>query len=241
MDFGFLGIGSRLRNQMKVLRLRGAIILLDLLRPVVTKLGSGETNEKFAAQWAAHDQAQGEEWKSVHRRALFTNVGLALSQWAGMEDLLVGIACLLLRTHESAKIGIVLYSIVNFNTWLSIIGELFSQEPLYAPLKPRWNKLSERLRALKDTRDRLAHHTIYDGPRAKTYEGDTALRPGTFDSRTKSQKYQPLDYDQISAFIESVNNVVGDLTALLNSMTEMLQSETLRQKSSSPAPDQSHP
>jgi hypothetical protein len=124
-------------------RLRAALALLNLMRPLVIKLGSHDQKREFAAEWETHDQEMGEKWRSEHRRALFANVGLALSQWAGMEDLLVGIASLLLRTHEGAKVGIILYSIVNFGTWLSIIGELFSQEPRYVTLKSRWNKISE--------------------------------------------------------------------------------------------------
>src|ERR1035437_1619609 len=129
--------------------------------PIITKLGSQDQKEKFAADWETHDQETGERWKSLHRKELLASAGLALSHWATMEELRVGIACLLLRTHEANKVGIILYSIFNFNSWLSIIGELFSQEPRYITLKPRWNKISERLKGLKDTRDRLAHHTIY--------------------------------------------------------------------------------
>jgi hypothetical protein len=241
MGIDFRGIRARLRQRLEILRLRARLALLNLIRPIVVKLGPQEQNEEFAAQWVAHDQEAGEQWKSLHRRQLFTNVGLALSQWAGMEDLLIGIASLLLRTHEGPKVGIILYSITNFNTWLGIIGELFSQEPLYRPLKPKWNKLSERLRSLKDTRDRLAHHTIYSGDKAATLAGDTSLRPGQFDSRQKSQKYQPLDSDQISKFIDSVNKIMDDLRTLLTTMTDLLNEETSQRKSSEPKSDQPHP
>src|ERR1700730_18778797 len=158
----------RLQLRLERLRLRASLALLNLLRPIAVKLGSQDQKKEFATEWETHDQDMGEKWRSVHRQALFTNVGLALSQWAGMEDLLVGISCLLLRTHEATKVGIMLYSIANPPTWLSIIGELFSQEPRYITLKPRWNKLSERLIKLNDTRVRLAHHTIYYGDRATT-------------------------------------------------------------------------
>jgi hypothetical protein len=170
--------------------------------------------------------------KQCTGKELFSNVGLALSQWAGMEDLLVGIASLLLRTHEGTKVGIMLYSI-NFNTWLRIIGDLFSQEPRYITLKSRWNKISERLQRLNDTRVRLAHHTIYVGDKATTFAGDTSLKPAQFDIRPKSQKhrFEPLDHDQISKFIDSVNKVVEDLIALLNAMTDLLNKETSQQQS----------
>jgi hypothetical protein len=240
MGIDFSGIRVRLQLQLERLRLRASLALLNLMRPIVIKLGSQDQKREFVAQWETLDQEMGEKWKSVHRQALFANVGLALSQWAGMEDLLVGIASLLLRTHEGAKVGIILYSIVNFNTWLDIIGELFSQEPRYTTLKPRWNKIRERLRGLKDIRDRLAHHTIYYGDKATTLTGDTSFRPGRFDTRQKSQKYQPLDSEQISRFVDSVEKVIRDLTGLLNAMTDLLKRET-SQKNSEPSPDQDHP
>jgi|SRR3984893_10327149 hypothetical protein len=238
IDFG--DIRNRLRRRLEILRLRATLVLLNLLRPIVAKLGSGEQKEKFADEWEEHDQTEGEKWKSLHRQALFTNVGLALSQWGGMEDLLVGIASLLLRMHEGTKVGTILYSI-DFGAWLRIIGELFSQEPIYITLKPRWNKLSDRLRGLKDTRDRLAHHTIYYGDRATTLAGGTSLRPSQFDRRQKSQKFPPLDYNQISAFIDSVDKITEDLTALLNAMTALLTHETSQQKSSQSTTDRHHP
>jgi hypothetical protein len=241
IDFG--GIRVRLQVRLERLRLRAALALLNLFQAVTVKLGSQDQREKFAAEWETHNQETGVKWKSLHRQALFTNVGLALSQWAGMEDSLVGIASLLLRTHEGTKVGTILYSIANFHTWLSIIGELFSQEPRYISLKPRWNKISESLRALNDTRVRLAHHTIYYGDKAATLAGDTSLRPGQFDIRPKSKKhrFEPLDFDQISKFIDSVGNAVQDLTGLLNAMTELLKHETSQQKSSEPSSDQPHP
>jgi hypothetical protein len=241
MGINFDGIRARFQRRLEVLRLRARLAILNMMRPIVNKLGAQEPNEEFAARWAAHDQEAGEKWKSLHRQALFTNVGLALSQWGGMEDLLVGIASLLLRTHEGEKVGIILYSIVNFGTWLSIIEELFSVEPRYFTLKPRWNKISSKLRGLKDTRDRLAHHTIYYGDKATTIAGDTSLRPARFDIRQKSKKYQPLDHDQISKFIDSVGKEVESLTALLNAMTDILNQETSQKTSSEPTLDQHHP
>jgi hypothetical protein len=241
MEIDFRGIRMRLRSRLELLRLRAALTLLNLLKPLVVKLGTQDQKIEFTAEWTTHDREIGEQWKSVHRQALFSNVGLALSQWAGMEDSLVGITSLLLRTHEANKVGIILYSIVNFNAWLGIIGELFSQEPRYKILKPKWNEISEKLRGLKDTRDRLAHHTIYYGDKATTIAGGTSLRPGQFDSRQKSQKYQPLDFDEISKFIESLDKVQESLIALLNDMTVLLKHETSQQKSPEPNTDQGHP
>jgi hypothetical protein len=241
MGIDFDAIRKRLRRRLEILRLRTTLMLLNLLRPIVAKLGSGESKEKFAAEWEEHDRTEGEKWQSLHMQALFTNVGLALSQWSGMEDLLVGITSLLLRTHEGNKVGVILYSIVNFNVWLGIIEELFLLEPRYISLKPKWNKLSGRLKGLKETRDRLAHHTIYYGDKATTMAGDTSLRPSRFDIRQKAKKYQPLDYNQTSQFIDSVGKIVDDLRALLEDMTALLNEATSQRKSSDSTPDQHQP
>jgi hypothetical protein len=228
-------LASKLR--LERLRMRAALALLQLLRPLVVKLGSPAQQKEFAAEWETHDQETDEKWRSVHRQALFANVGLALSQWAGMEELLVGITSLLLRTHEANKVGIILYSIVTFNVWLGIIEELFSLEPRFITLKPKWGKLKGRLSGLKTTRDRLAHHTIYSVGGVSTITVNTSLRPSRFDTRQQSQKYQPLDFDQISQFIDSVNKAMDDLRALLNAMTDLLKLETLQGNSSEPTPD----
>jgi hypothetical protein len=67
--------------------------------------------------------------------------------------------------------------------------------------------------------------------------GETSLRPGRFDIRQKSQKYQPLDYDQISRFIDSADKVMVDLRDLLNAMTKILNHETSQLQSSETRPD----
>ena len=81
----------------------------------------------------------------LNKFALYTSVGQALSAWAAMEESLVGIVALLLRTSRP-KAGIMMYSILNFQVWLNVVGELFSQDELYVTLKPKWNKIYEKLR-----------------------------------------------------------------------------------------------
>jgi hypothetical protein len=156
-----------------------------------------------------------------NKYALYTSVGQALSVWAAMEEALVGIAALLLRT-SLPKAGIIMYSILNFQVWLNVVGELFSQDELYVTLKPKWNKIYKKLRAMKDTRDRLAHHTVWHGDRVNPIGSHILLRPAEFDTRQKSQKqkYEPIDYDQILRFTDSVNKVQDDLTALTNAIAE---------------------
>jgi hypothetical protein len=204
---------------------------IELLKRSIERL----SDKTLATELEARLQESAPKLKELHNFALYTSVGQALSHWAGMEELLVAIASLLLRTHEATKVGIIMYSIVNFGFWLSVIDELFLQEPLYTPLKPKWNKINSRLRGLKRTRDRLAHHTIHYGDKVATLTGDTSLRPGRFDTR-QEQKSQSMDLDQILIFTGSISKVAEDLTALLNAMTDLLKRETLQQKSSEPTP-----
>jgi len=143
-----------------------------------------------------------ERYLDMTRLALFRNVGLALSSWSEIERLLVIITSTMLRTTPE-KTGIILYSVINFNIWLNIIEELFTLEPDFAPLKPRWNKMKARLRSSKDMRDRLAHHTVW----SETLSAE--LRPGPLDLRAKSlkHKYEPLDAEQILSFIETTSEL----------------------------------
>jgi hypothetical protein len=229
----FRDIRRFLQNRLELLRLRARLALLRLLQRGLILLS--EDDRAMQATIEAQNQESAARAETLHRQALLTNVGFAHSSWAGIEELLVAIASLLLRTHEAAKVGTIMYSIVSFPVWLGIIDELFSQEPLYSTLKPKWNKINGRLRGLKDTRDRLAHHTIYHGERVSA--GGPALTPARFDVRQKSQKYQPLDYDQTSRFIDSIGDIINDLRALLEAMTALLTRETSQQKSPEPNPD----
>src|SRR5258708_5062058 len=96
--------------------------------------------------------------KKERDRAIFTAIGIALSGCAQMEEGLVSVVTSLLRC-DPKKTGLVMCSIINFGTWLSIIDELFDEDDLFNHIKPRWNKLNRRLRGIKEIRDRLAHHT----------------------------------------------------------------------------------
>jgi len=221
----------RLQLRLERLRLRAFLALFKLLKPIVVRLGSQEQREQFAAEWAAHEDREANERSKVYRRALFTNVGMALSAWAGIESLLVAIATLLLRTNEANKVGAVMYSIVSFPTWLSIIDDLFLLEPLYISLKPKWNKINNRLRGAKETRDRLAHHTIYE-------TGGVSLTPGRFDFTQKAKKYQPLDHEQTGEFVDSLGKIMDDLRILLEAMTDLLKQETSSKTTHEPTPDQ---
>jgi hypothetical protein len=230
-----MGIDFRVMRLLLLARLdrlywRIADRKLALIRRVIGRLRPHD--KARAAELEAEVQEIAEKSKKHQEWTLYTAIGQTLCQWATMEEMLVGIASLLLRTGEFSKVGTIMYSIVNFNTWLGIIEDLFLQEPRYVTLTPKWTKLSDRIRGLKTTRDRLAHHTIYRGDKVGTISGDTSLRPGRFDLRKSAQKHQPLDYDQIHEFSRSLDVIHNDITKLLEAMTDLLNRETSQQKSS---------
>jgi hypothetical protein len=130
-----------------------------------------------------------------------------------MEGKLVEIAALLLGTDEN-KTGLMMYSIMNFNVWLNIIDELFALEPKFSGHKSDWTAVSSDLRAINDTRVRLAHHTIWDNP------GTTpALRPGKHDAKSKSKKHQPLTGSEVISFSKAVLEAEKKLIPMISAMT----------------------
>jgi hypothetical protein len=109
---------------------------------------------------------------------------------------------------------------MNFFAWLNIIDELFLLEPKYAEFKTDWGSISAKLRALNDTRVRLAHHTTWDGSQD---QGQLRLKPSKFDTRPKSKKYAALSATEILAFIEAVWAVHKQLMQLAKDMTAAQQ------------------
>lgn len=136
------------------------------------------------------------------RSAFYTCVGQGISAWTSMEGNLVSIASYLMGTTE-AKAGLVFYSINNFNSWLTIITDLFALAPEYAEFRDHFTALVEPLKQLNDTRVRLAHHTIW----GSKDHASPALRPNKLDTRPKSKKHQPLVKDEISAFTDKVFHI----------------------------------
>jgi hypothetical protein len=163
-------------------------------RLIRNKILDDSTTDKKAATKAtfeAEDKEAGDKTTADREEAHFTEVGKALSTWASLEEILVGIVYLLL-TDSVQKAGVVMYSIINFGTWLGIITELFPHEELYTHLKPKWDKLTSRLRALKDIRDRLAHHSAFKADIPAAIFKLTSIAPSPYDVRAKSLKYRPL-------------------------------------------------
>jgi hypothetical protein len=150
--------------------------------------------------------------------ALHQAIGSTLTGWAEMEVLLVGIVADLLETPRD-RAGVVMYSVLNFHTWLSIISELLPLDDRYSGLIPQWNTIAGKLRGMKDTRDRLAHHTTHQRPQEMPLKKAT-LSPARLDLRSKVRKREPLTFHQITEFSHSVSRMIHSLAALSGAMTE---------------------
>jgi len=169
---------------------------------------------------------------------LWLLIGQGLSSWAKMEEALVIIFATLLNT-EAEKAGLVLYSIINFNVWLTLIDELFATDQRFIELRPKWNKLATRLRRIKDDRDRLAHHSVdIEGSEKVTTISDVRLRVPSLDRRQKSIKFSPMDTDHILKFSATVNSISQGLVELAAAMVEHA---TSLEKSLEPKIDQAPP
>jgi hypothetical protein len=164
------------------------------------------------------------------KQSLYASVGQGISVWTSMETKLVYIFSLLLGLAPE-RAGLILYSIINFQTWLSLITDLFASEPLFNQFASRWNKKFERLRALNETRTRLAHHTSLQA------ESDFDLRPSGLDARARSRAYEPLTEPDILDFIKKVVALHQEIAELFEAMAASLPSDDI---SEGPNPGQPH-
>ena len=124
---------------------------------------------------------------------------------------------------DAAKTGLVLYSIINFNVWLSIIHDLFEMDEALTPFQKRWNKISERIRQIKDTRDQLAHHSVHQ-LKTDASAAPPMVRPSQYDTRRKSKRQQPVDAQDANDFTTKVLGITEDLMALSEAMFDALES-----------------
>jgi hypothetical protein len=167
---------------------------------------------------------------------MYQAIGRSITDWSRMEGSLVHIASWLLDSG-SKKVGLVLYSINNFHTWLSIIDELFAMDPNFSSLRSDWTKIAERLRKLNDVRVRLAHHALEPGSalenlenvtleniNAETFENDydaanifPSLKPHKNDTRIKWKK-KAISLDEIATFHEQLSEVITAMTTLMKEM-----------------------
>lgn len=160
-------------------------------------------------------------------------IGRSITEWSRMEGLLVHIANWLLDS-KTKKVGLVLYSINNFHTWLSIIDELFAMDPNFSPLRSDWIKIAERLRKLNDVRVRLAHHALEPGSALENLESVTlenidietfqndfdaakvfpSLKPHENDTRMKWKK-KAINLDEVTTFLAHLAEVNETLVELM--------------------------
>jgi hypothetical protein len=167
---------------------------------------------------------------------MYQAIGRSITDWSRMEGTLVHIASWLLDSGRK-KVGLILYSINNFHTWLSIIDELFAMDPSFSPLRSDWIKIAERLRKLNDVRVRLAHHALEKGSALEnlenvtlenidleTFENDfdaakvfPTLKPHKNDTRIKWKK-KAINVDEIATFQEQLSEVIIAITTLMKEM-----------------------
>lgn len=148
-------------------------------------------------------------------------IGRGISTWAVMEIRLVQIASKLLGTDER-KAGLVLYSINNFYSWISIIDGLFDEDGKFPTPKAKWSKLTSDLKRLNDIRVRLAHQAVYVDL-LESVEGDIVaipggLKPSPFDTRPKQMKLSHLSDKEIEVFNKDVADVEAKLTMIVSEL-----------------------
>lgn len=205
----------------KIIRTRGSV-------PDLAKLYQGDLTELRTNI----DQIRS-RIRQTNRDVFFNATGQALTVWARMEEQLVVIVAILLPAMTN-KAGLVMYSIINFQVWLTVIDELFSLEAKYSAFRPRWNKIAEKLRREKDYRDRLAHHPI-----SQESEGMALSKPPRLDTRQKSKAFTPLTLAQATDFAARVASIAEDLQKLTEDMTDFLERSGSPENSAEPSRDQS--
>lgn len=149
--------------------------------------------------------------KETDQEILYATIGQTLTAWARMEEALVGIVALLLRLHTS-KAGLIMYSIINFNVWLTLIHDLYGMDPVLQVHRKRWNKISERIREIKDKRDQLAHHPVRE----------SELRVPRYDTRQKTKRQHPLNSREVISLSERIISITDDTIALIEDMARTL-------------------
>jgi hypothetical protein len=159
------------------------------------------------------------EAKLAQVRLFYAGVGQGISQWARMEERLVQITAKLLKTSEK-KAGLILYSIINFYVWLDIIDQLFILDASYKDAHAKWQTLVSLLKKENDIRVRLAHHAL-DLDLKVDYERhslEAYLRPGKYDTRTKSKTLKPLETQEIIDFAQRISDLHDQLILVLELM-----------------------
>jgi hypothetical protein len=198
---GFLGKFGGIRGLLQII----STILADLT-------GGLKAIEARADKTVARIEHVQKLLDSSEQNVLFATVGRALTAWSKMEESMVAMVGLLLRV-PTEKAGLMMYSILNFNSWLGILNDLFALDNTLATFQKRWSKISERARKIKDKRDQLAHHSVVMNP-----DSFPAIRPSRFDVRQKTKLQKQLDAHEINEFTEAVIGITVDVQALIDAM-----------------------
>lgn len=197
-----------------------------------------DSEARFERKKAEYKTKYGVSWDDTTR--FYGAVGQGISFWAVMETRLVQICAKLLGASDE-RTGVLMYSIMSFQTWLNIIDDLFLMTPSYEKQKKAWGKTSARLRAIADTRNRLAHHTVFGSGKP-----ELKLRPGSLDTRSKTRAHEPLTEVEIMDFTGEVSNIHDKLDELWLSLPPELPktisplAEAFRKISPAPIPDPPH-
>lgn len=202
-----MGVFSGIRVWLE--KLKEIAFIYSLLRLTPEQLSM------FAAEMVLK-HAKDRQWSVLNYAT-----GHALTGWALMEDCLVILASLLLNTTVE-KTGLVFFSIINFQAWITIITELFELDQKFSPFQRRWNKIFERLRSEKDNRDRLAHNYIMSENASGNPLGLPIKIASRIDMRQKSLKSRPMTLEQVVSFRTRVDAIADDLQSLIKDMTSHL-------------------
>jgi hypothetical protein len=153
-------------------------------------------------------------------KSFYMAVGQGISHWAHMEERLIQVVAKLLRASE-AKAGLIMYSITNFHVWIQIIDDLFVLDGTYPKSLKLWRGIADSLKSENDIRVRLAHHSMSqedEDPEEEERTIQAFLRPGRFDTRTKSKKFKPLTMVEIVDFTGRIGDIHEKLISLLKQM-----------------------
>jgi hypothetical protein len=108
-------ITRTLKYRLAKWELKALAASLAIMRKIRFMVIMGPDAEKERAELAERHGQEDEEITESRKSKLFESVGAALTTWAGLEEILVGLACLLIGTDIS-KAGVLMYSIFNFGT-----------------------------------------------------------------------------------------------------------------------------
>jgi hypothetical protein len=98
----------------------------------------------------------------------------------------------------------------------------------------------QKLREIKDDRDRLAHNAVSAEAISNPLSSRTAaLMPSRFDARQKQAKFPPMTMAEIAKFADKVERISNEIIGLVETMAE--QAAASLEKSRAQVPGHSPP